>query len=284
MLTYVTPGGKTVAVKSSPDELGGGEEDAGATGVTFALRDGFEPGHATTAATITPARTTPVVAAVATDRIRRGASTTRSFSHSRPRRPSKPPVREAQLTVMASLLSRIHCSGALLCTPEAAMRPTRLLISLVAIVTLLAGGISQAEPVPSTDADSFTFVGTGITDPGIPLTGCRSNTESYFNGLLSIDAGDDAGSYVVGYNSFSTVCESITYGHGQGTFYTSPNDLYYDTTAMSYDRTDTTMTLAGQIALAGHVHVITAGLCQFSFTSFNPSSTYQMECTGLLTP
>lgn len=163
-------------------------------------------------------------------------------------------------------------------------RRVRSIMQLVALAALLSGVVPAASAA-TPEVESLTMIGTGTLAPGYPLTGCVVQTNFTFSSQVVIDAGDDALDadgdvpYSAYYNGNSgSSCETLASGQGNAALTIVDDDGHSWTTFVTYQRTLTQFELNGQVAINGVVHDILAAMCEFSYTSINPATTYQIEC------
>ena len=101
--------------------------------------------------------------------------------------------------------------------------------------------------------------------PGLDTTGCRSGQTVSFDATASHGATTTASVYFEG---SSSICESPGAGTLSGGI----------TGIVTYTRTFNIVTLSGNVSIGGTAHTISGGTCVFTPTSFNPVTSFLLDC------
>lgn len=150
-------------------------------------------------------------------------------------------------------------------------KPT--VVTTVAGVILSVAGVSTAS-AGTPPIDLAVIHGTGTISPGIPTSGCGFNNWT-FDGTVAV-VGDDLTVGAIHYDGSGTICESLLSGATVGNVSGSV------TGSVTVNRTGVHVTLTGNVTIGGEEHAIVAGKCTWTPTSFNPVTSYAMDCQAVL--
>jgi len=153
------------------------------------------------------------------------------------------------------------------------IRKATVAATAAGVILSVVGGNPATAGTPPLDV--AVIQGTGTIVPGIPLTGCATNSHWTFDGTIVL-VGDDNLIGNVHYEGDGTICESLLSGVTVGNVSGSVSG------SVTWNRTGVHVTVTGSVTVGGEEHSVIAGKCTWTPTSYNPTTTYALSCQAVL--